>query len=224
MITSWSDLDEFIGDCPHCSIRALSFEYLSSALDERDINSVLEHEEIPLFVSASCSRCKNPVLYRVLFKEVSANRAWFLIDTCYPTFRGDERIEDSFSPKAVVNALNEAIMCHSVGAQVGATLVLRRVIQLITRGKGASGGNLAEEINSLDIPQELKDIAHSSRLIGNEAAHPNPSDWERIEATDVALLIDLITQMIQQLYVIPGQAKQLLKRANEVAGRGDATG
>ncbi len=105
---------------------------------------------------------------------------------------------------------------------VGGCMLARRAIQLVVRDRGASGKNLADEIDSLEISEDLKTVAHSIRLIGNEAAHPDLDDWSNVTSQDLLMLLGLISELVRQLYDVPGAVQQLRQRTEELSGKDPA--
>lgn len=73
-------------------------------------------------------------------------------------------------------------------------------------------GSLKSEIDALPISQDLKDAAHEIRLVTNEAAHPDPLEWDSVSAADLAELVDLVIELVRQLYELPARVRALKAR------------
>ena len=123
------------------------------------------------------------------------------------------------APESVQDALREAEQCQAVNAVHGGALMCRRAIQLIARDQGAEPSNLQAEIDGLDIPQRLKEAAHAIRLVGNDAAHPDPLQWEAVTREELAALLHLAYQIVHYLYELPSQIESFEERTRAGAGQ-----
>lgn len=83
-------------------------------------------------------------------------------------------------------------------------------------------GSLKSEIDALPISQDLKDAAHEIRLVTNEAAHPDPLEWDSVSAADLAELVDLVIELVRQLYELPARVRAL--KARREGGEVDSSG
>lgn len=82
--------------------------------------------------------------------------------------------------------------------------------------KGAKKGTLENQIDWLFeqriITKDLKDWAHEVRLVGNDAAHPQkPTEDKSITKGDAKVILDLLTQFTNVLYVAPAIAAESKK-------------
>jgi len=84
----------------------------------------------------------------------------------------------------------------------------RRAIQAACLQKGASKGDLVNQIKHLEkngtITKDLSEWATVIRWIGNDAAHPNKDNVELADAQDI---LDMAEQFLHVLYVTPAKAK-----------------
>jgi hypothetical protein len=143
-----------------------------------------------------CNSCRNPVLVRNAADEVYPHQ----LPT--PT---DERI-----PEAIRRDLDEAKLCLSVGAYRACSVMARRTIQAACIHKGApEDKKIYEQINYLFkegiITVDVKDWAHSTRWVGNDAAHPSEIEVDESDAEDV---LKLAEQFLYILFVTPAIAQQ----------------
>ena len=136
----------------------------------------------------------------------------FLVLRVYPA-PGPPALEHA--PESVRDALGEGFVCQSVGAIHAGALVARRAIQLIARDQGGPQGNLKSEIDALDIPPLMKEAAHQVRLVANEAAHPDEEIWDMVTPEQLADLLDLSVEIVQQLYEMPARVAALRNRNAE---------
>ncbi len=120
-----------------------------------------------------------------------------------------------YVPSAVLEDLRQAEVGFQAGSTHGAGLLLRRACQNLCRDKSCKRGSLAEEIDALypeHITAQMKQTAHSVRLIGNEIAHPDPHTPATVTAQDVRDCWDFLTELIRVIYVHPGRQATLRKR------------
>lgn len=155
-----------------------------------------------------CVFCGGHVAYEAVRGDPGTFQ--FTFRRLYPTAEARE-VEDA--PPAVQAAMQEASECIEVGAATAGALVLRRAVQLIARDKGVTKGSLKSEIDKLPISEDLKQIAHATRIIANEAAHPDPFEWDQVTIEDVRQLFALGIEFVNQIYAVPARVKALSERA-----------
>jgi hypothetical protein len=129
-----------------------------------------------------------------------AATAW-VARSLHPTPRAEYAEEGV--PDNVARDFREALECLAAGHHFGAALVGRRVLQVLARERGGKGGNLAEEIASLEddvLPPLLKKAATQIRLIGNRAAHAEDVDQPAVKA-----LLSFLSAVLHHVYVLPAQ-------------------
>ena len=181
----------------------------------------IEHIDALKLMVLLCGHCHRAFVAEL--EWVSAATPSASVERFYPPPRFEAEISQ-FIPDGtgIAEALQEAALCSSVGAVMGGCLTARRAIQLIARSNGTKGKNLAGEIDSLKISEDLKTIAHSVRLIGNETAHPDPDDWNNVDNGDLEALLHLALELVRQLYEVPGRVERLRQRTIEVSGQDPA--
>jgi len=107
-------------------------------------------------------------------------------------------------PNEIRNDLDEAKLCFSVNAYRGCAVLARRAMQNACIEKGATKGDLVNQINDLFnrniITNDIKEWATGVRWIGNDAAHVNK---EPVEASDAENSLKLAESLLEILYVIP---------------------
>ena len=84
----------------------------------------------------------------------------------------------------------------------------RRAIQTAAIDRGASGGQLVDQISALEsmgaITKDLKDWATVVRWVGNDAAHPNK---DPVTKDDAEAVLNLAEQFLNVIYVTPALAQ-----------------
>jgi hypothetical protein len=108
--------------------------------------------------------------------------------------------------------MTEAVMCHSQQCHVAAAIMVRKVLEEICRDRGAAGNNLKQKIQSLGsqitIPRELIAGMDELRLLGNNAAHVESVQFEKVGEEELEVAIDFAKEIIKATY----QYESLLTR------------
>lgn len=158
-----------------------------------------------------CNSCNFCVL--IVRTRVNGN-----VSKIYPNplpEKTDERI-----PETIKKDFDEALLCLSVGANLGAAVLARRALQTMCKDKGATKKDLKDQIDELFtkniITKDLKDWSHEVRYVGNDAAHPNGIMVQREDAEEI---IDLLESLCEVLYIAPAKAlnrKKIRESQNNV--------
>jgi len=99
-----------------------------------------------------------------------------------------------------------------------AAVMARSSLQLALRAQNAEGSNLKQEIDDLSskglLPPIMREWAHTVRELGNDSAHPSPSQapTSARDASDIVAFLDFL---LEYLYTLP-------KRIGEYRARKDA--
>ena len=183
--------------CPRCGVFS-SFERTWAGTTARDVGQ--QHEVW------DCRRCHGGVYVRVQTGEKH------VLNAIYPF--GDARALDDVEHGGVNDAYQEAVICVAARAPRAGALVCRRAIQLVTRDQlpAEKHGRLYEEIDALEVPQSLKDVAHSILFLGNEAAHPEDDAWDAVGPDDLEGGISLLRTLVQYVYQMPAQTAKLASK------------
>ncbi len=120
----------------------------------------------------------------------------------YPAQRID--FDSSKIPQKVVEAIEEAIICHSTECYIAAAIMVRKTLEELCRDRGAKGDNLKARINNLKskviLPQELLDGLHDLRLLGNDAAHIESLEYEKVTQEEVEIGIEVAKEILKAVY------------------------
>lgn len=198
-------------DCPYCGTIAAG----AQALVTPENISWSKPEYGFAYCVFRCDKCGDYVAVRLRKNgTMQANHFGVEVQSLTPLRSAAIGLSEA-TPEGIRAALVEAETCLSAGALVAGALVCRRALQLICRDQDVPRSNLAAEINGLALSDLLKETAHAIRLIGNEAAHPEPEEWDRVTAEDVRGLIDLGVEIAETLYEQPVRYKALRDRADE---------
>lgn len=92
-----------------------------------------------------------------------------------------------------------------------AALMARSSLQLLLRHEKAAGGTLVKEIDDLAtkglIPPVVKEWAHELRVLGNEAAHPQPGA-KGVSEKDAKHAVKFLRVLLTLLQDLPDEIKQ----------------
>lgn len=107
-------------------------------------------------------------------------------------------------PASVLSAIEEAVKCHSAQCFVAAAIMVRKTLEELCRDRQASGQNLKERIRALGtkivLPQELLDGLDDLRLLGNDAAHIESQEYEKVGREEVEIGIEFTKEVLKAVY------------------------
>jgi hypothetical protein len=127
----------------------------------------------------------------------------------------NQRVIESFPPEVIdfdstnlptpiLASLEEAIKAHAANCYKASALMVRRVLEELCDDKKAVGSDLKKRLASLSgnvvIPKELLDAADELRLLGNDAAHINAKDYDKIGPEESKLAIELAKELLKAVY------------------------
>jgi hypothetical protein len=115
-------------------------------------------------------------------------------------------------PKGIFEDLRQAELAFAAGARYGAGLLLRRACQNICRERNIDGTGLKGQIKMLAtsglITTTLEEMAHHTRIVGDELAHPDPKIPDIISDEDVRAAWEFLTQLVRAIYIDPAKAEK----------------
>lgn len=162
-----------------------------------------------IWVIAECPSCKNCVLL-----QGHESNYTFILSKMFPSplpSPVDERI-----PEKIRKDLEEAKLCFSVGAINASVGMCRKSLQRTCKEKGATEKELYSQIDEIAskgiISKDLKELAHSVRLIGNDGVHPND---EEVTKEDAEEILKLAEQLLDIVFVAPIKVKEIKERRNK---------
>jgi hypothetical protein len=123
-------------------------------------------------------------------------------------------------PQEVLNVFGEAITCHAEGCYVASAIMIRRTLEELCRERGAEGKGLKKRIEALAsrivLPKELLDGMDDLRLLGNDAAHIEARDFEKVSQDEVEVAIEFTKEILKAAY----QYENLLRKLRELKKSG----
>jgi Arc/MetJ-type ribon-helix-helix transcriptional regulator len=107
-------------------------------------------------------------------------------------------------PTEILDVLQEAIICHSVGAYRSASIMVRRALEELCKAQGAKGNNLKDRIAALGqkivVPKDLLDATDELRILGNDAAHVEAKSYDAMDAQTSELAIEVAKELLKAVY------------------------
>jgi len=107
-------------------------------------------------------------------------------------------------PQEIVSTFEEALKCHADECYRAAAMMIRRTIEELCKIQGATGGNLKDRIKNLGgkiiVPQALLDGIDNLRLLGNDAAHIESQDFNKVGREEVEVGVILTKEFLKSIY------------------------
>jgi hypothetical protein len=176
--------------CPACK-RQGTFDALANIFD------VIIQNISPPFTTGQ-RRCPNPDCQALLFFAHQSGKTL----VSYPPELID--FDPVNLPTTVLSAFEEAISCHANRCFTAAAIMVRKTLEELCLDRQATGGNLKERIRSLGtkvvLPQELLDGLDDLRLLGNDAAHIESQEFNKVGQEDVEIGIEFAKEVLKAVY------------------------
>jgi hypothetical protein len=124
--------------------------------------------------------------------------------------RGVEPFETQYLSGAVLDDLNEALICYANSCWNAFAAMSRRCIQSVCESFGADGtSKVKSQLNELQqmgvADEETFTLLHQIMLTGHDGAHPHlPS----LSAARASVLLQLLKDVLYQLYVRPAKIRE----------------
>jgi hypothetical protein len=151
-----------------------------------------------LFFGQRC--CPNPACQAHIFFVFDVSRRQIAVS--YPAERID--FDTTKVPQPVVAALEEAITCHANQCFVASAIMVRKALEELCADRGAKGPNLKERIKALGanvvLPTELLNGLDDLRLLGNDAAHIESQEYNKVDQEEVEVAIDVTKEVLKAVY------------------------
>ena len=120
----------------------------------------------------------------------------------YPITRLDFNKDDI--PTQIAETFEEAIICHANKCYIASAIMVRKTLEQLCKDKGAEGRNLKERIQALietiTMPKELKEGMDVLRVLGNNAAHVELTDFDEISKNELEISIDFTKEILKSVY------------------------
>jgi len=153
---------------------------------------------LPETVVVGQRRCPDPNCYTHVF-FVMKNGS---VTVSYPAERIDFDATDI--PAGILKTFEEAITCHANQCFVAAAIMVRKTLKELCRERGATGKNLKERITALGtkvvLPAELLQGLDDLRLLGNDAAHIESQEYDKVGQEEVEVGIEFTKEVLKAVY------------------------
>ncbi len=147
---------------------------------------------------AGLRRCPDPNCSALIFFVLKNGQ----IAISYPAERID--FDPTNIPTQVLNSLEEALTCHANRCFIAAAIMVRKTLELLCEDRGANGKNLKERIAALGtkvvIPAELLQGLDDLRLLGNDAAHIESKEYDKVGQEEVEVGIEFTKEVLKAVY------------------------
>ncbi len=134
----------------------------------------------------------------------------------FPALRIDFKTENI--PGRIRLCLEEAITCHAEGCYIASAIMVRRTLEELCEDKKSKGDNLQKRIAGLKsivvLPKELFNALDELRILGNDAAHIESKEYDKIGKDEVAVAIELTKEILKSVYqmdTLVGKLRSLKK-------------
>jgi hypothetical protein len=104
---------------------------------------------------------------------------------------------------------SEAWNCHQIEAYRASATMCRRVIQNCMRDKGAKKTKLIDQIDEVVTDVQLREVAHSIRVIGNWGAHEQDDEIKDVNWKKSKALLDFAWNIMDYLYITPKKLDEI---------------
>ena len=199
--------------CPVCK-RQGSFESLNNVFD-----LVLQNISPP--VLAGQRRCPNPECQAHLFFVQQGEK----VLVSYPPELID--FDPVNLPASVLTAFEESIACHANRCFIAAAIMVRKTLEELCLDRQATGNNLKERIRALGakvvLPQELLDGLDDLRLLGNDTAHIESQEFNKVGQEEVEIGIEFAKEILKAVYQYSALLNRLRALKKAPAGSPPAT-
>lgn len=181
--------------CPHCGKGGT---FMGTHDYTYSVGYMMGDRHVSGTVSSSVRFCPNPDCVAPVFLITHGTS----VIHSAPNPRID--FDSTRLPQQIADSLDEAIGCHAAGCFRASALLVRRTIEEVCKDKAATGGNLKARIQSLGgvmtLPPALIRAMDQLRLLGNDAAHVDASDYDEVGPKEAAAAIMLAKEIVKAAY------------------------
>jgi hypothetical protein len=144
--------------------------------------------------------CPNPSCASLIFFVWADDDNTLLIT--YPPERLD--FDPIGIPASITAALEEALTCHAHECYIASAIMVRKTLEELCHEQGATGGNLKDRIRSLGakiiLSKELMEGVDDLRLLGNDAAHIESQEFNKIGREEVEIGIQFTKEVLKATF------------------------
>lgn len=189
--------------CPSCRQRGTFDSVITQDLavfDNGGYNTILGQR-----------RCPDPNCHAHVFFAYDAASKNIVVS--YPSETID--FDSTDLPSSVIVSFEEAIICHANQCYVASAIMVRKTLEELCKNRGATGSNLKKRLEDLRgkivLPQELLDGLDDLRLLGNDAAHIESQEYDKVGQEEVELAIEITKEVLKAVYQYSSLISKLQK-------------
>jgi hypothetical protein len=193
--------------CPECGQKSILARAAVSDGVSSDVTGTIQ-------VEWAVRTCPDPACGALIFVVSDSEGS---VVASYPPELID--FDSTDIPPPVLDAFKEAVECHAHACYKASAIMVRKTLEEVCANRGAEGKNLRARLDDLRgkllLPTEMFDALHDLRLLGNDAAHVELSDFDGIDKEKVEIALDIGKEILKATY----QYKAIMSRLDALKVR-----
>ncbi|HXH26886.1 MAG TPA: DUF4145 domain-containing protein [Candidatus Acidoferrum sp.] len=193
----------FSAKCPHCGNQS-NFEG-AGIPDLKGINFANGDQVLWLLGIRRCpnSQCHGQLFFQKIGSTIEV----------FPFTRID--FNPSEIPQAIVHCFKEALECEANQCYIASAIMVRKTLEMICEDRQAAGSRLVDRLSTLQtqitLPPQLFKAMDNLRILGNDAAHVELKDFDKIGKDELEVAIDLTKEILKGIYQMDSIVDRLEK-------------
>lgn len=193
--------------CPRCGIQSNI-----SVVSVPRYEYLLRFKPSHIGLVYRCDACNSPVFLKFSIQHDFGNSRVEIQEEFEEVQRPQESFDFKYLPGEVSDDFREALACYSTGAFNGFAAMCRRTVQTVSVELGAHGtdkvlNQLRDLKEMAQIDDETFDVLRQVVIDGHDGAHPH---LPRLNSTRAAVLLELMKDVLYQLYVRKGKLQEAM--------------
>jgi hypothetical protein len=203
----WNERYSF-RDCPWCGLTNTRLTTIN--VDQQVVD---KWGEPKFWATLGCPACGNAVLVRHGAPDSDDTKVYEVVPTS-----SHAKTDISHLPEDVARYYNDALLVLRVGVPDAAAVQLRRTLEAAAAHYEIREKILMKSIEKLiadgHVTQSFGPLLHHIRSIGNVGAHASD---ERVDQETAERALRFTTQLLRNLFEVPGELDELAKNGTKVA-------
>ncbi len=209
-----NDLSKDYFDCPHCGIKSVAYEKVTSA-SELEYEQMKENQQSQITYNlmhyiVKCRRAECERLTYIKIKEefMVPGRGWNNLDEKVIEIQYPSNISQlpDYIPENIKRFYKEAVDGYNFGLLSSASIMCRKVIYEICDKQKTTGGDYKDKITNLGFDKRITDPLLNIKNIGDETVHAK--SWDKVT---VEKAIDVLGIIIDMIYTQENRIKDFSK-------------
>ena len=194
--------------CPHCGVQSNI-----SAVSIPRYEFLVRFKPVKVGIVYRCDSCNEPVFLRFAAMHQFGNNRTVIDEQYEEIERTQETFEFEYLPETVEPDFREALICYSNRAHNGFAAMCRRTVQSASTDLGAEGKDkVLAQLKDLKEMAQIDDatfaVLKQVVIDGHDGAHPH---LPRVDPERAAVLLELMKDVLYQLYVRKGKLKKAME-------------